>query len=157
MVTTTQAVGMGVILIFVAVAFPAFISGAQTGGTTETTATITDGVNDSVDVANVLVATLTDKSESTASMTLTSAQTGDSADVTLTEGETAEITLDNETVTVTLLTVEGGQAGDVTVRAIYPSDFGWGSGAKTLTDQLPLVFAALALVIVLGMVGVARS
>lgn len=156
MASATQAVGLAVIMLFVAIALPALIAGAE-GGTVERQVTITGGVGDTSDIQEALIVTLRDKTSGTVDIGLTSAQTGDTANVTLTEEETASVTLDNQTVTVTALDVQTGTDGDVTVRAIYPNDFAWSDDARRLTAQLPIVFAAVAFIILLGFVGVMVS
>lgn len=139
------------IVLFVAFAVPQFVT-TSSDGDLERTETITGGVGDSVEFENALIVGLQDKNSQTVTLTVTSVQSGENATVTLTETETASISLDGRTVTITALDVQVGTAGDVTVRVIYPNDFGWTSEAKTLTSNLPVLFVGVAFVIVAGLI-----
>lgn len=151
MVSATKAIGLAVIVLFVAFAVPQFVT-TSSDGDLERTETITGGVGDSVQFNDALVVGLEDKNSQTVDLQLTSVQTGDNTTVTLTESESASLSLDNRTITITAIDVQVGTDGDVTVRVNYPNDFGWTTEAKTLTNNLPVLFVAVAFVIVAGLI-----
>ena len=151
MVSATKVIGLAVIVLFIAFAVPQFVT-TSSDGDLERTETITGGVGDSVQFEEAIIVGLQDKNSQTVTLTVTSVQSGENTTVTLTETESQSITLDDRTITITALDVQVGTGGDVTVRVIYPNDFGWSAGAKRITSNLPVLFVGVAFVIVAGLI-----
>lgn len=149
MVSTTKAVGLAVVVLFIAFAFPTFISGAEQSNAT-VSKTISGGVNESAKFEDAILVSITGKTSNTVDLAVTSLVTGNNTTVTLQETETMNIQLDNQTVTVSALDIQAGTNGDVTVRLGYPNNFAWEDGAIRISQNLPVVLAALALIIMAG-------
>ncbi len=84
------------------------------------------------------IATLIDGNpDKQVNVTVVSTETGDSAQTgVLNEGESASITIDGETVTVTNILVSGGNLATVTFQ--YPAVFAWGQATTALYGSLGL-------------------
>lgn len=152
MPTATQAIGLVIIVAFVAFAFPAFVA-APDVGTTETTVTLNDGDGGVENVDHAIRVEIAEKTYTTTELNVTSLNSGNTTTLTLMEGEEYNITLDNQTLMLTVLDIQSGPEGTVVLSTTYPSDFGWDDGTKSLSEQMPLVFAAVALILILGFVG----
>lgn len=152
MPSATQAVSLGVLVLFVAFLVPVLIS-APAGGTAIADATLNDDDGGIENINDALRVQIGDKSASSANVSVTSLESGESASLLLSEEQSGQVTLDNQTVTVTALDIESGSDGQVHVEIRYPSDFTWNEETRRLSSELSLVFAALGLLIVLGLIG----
>lgn len=153
MASANKVVGMTVIILFMAISFPLLVTGAE-DGTSERVVSITGGAGETTEVEDAIIVTTEDTGPNSVDIKLTSKATGDNATATLSEEETASLTLDSQTVTVTALSVASDA---VTLRVIYPADFAWGDRSKLLSEQMPIIFMAVAVIILLGFVGVMVS
>lgn len=151
MPSATKAVGMVLIILFLAVAIPTMIT-ASDDSTFEEQAEISS-VGQSVEFDEALRITLDNKTTTSANLSITALQSGDTTDIQLTETETQTVQLDNSSVTVTLIEVSSASSGSVVVEATYPRELAWDEGARTISGNLPLVLASLALIIVVLMIG----
>lgn len=147
MVNTTQAAMLGLVALLIAFAFPAFISGVEDGQITKQVI-IESGEGGSEEVDDVMQVTVTNEGASSVTLDVASLQTGDSTNVTVAEGATETVTLDNRSVNITAVNIAGGSSGEVTLRVEYPKDFAWSESAKGLSAAMPIAIAIIPLVIV---------
>lgn len=152
MPTATQVIGLVIIVAFVAFAFPAFVA-APDVGTTETIVTLNDGDGGVENVDDAIRVEIAEKTYTTTEVNVTSLNTSNTTTVTLVEGEEYDLELDGQTLMLTVLDIQSGPEGTVVLRTVYPSDFGWNDGTKSLSEQMPIVFAAVALLLILGLAG----
>lgn len=146
------AVAVLVVAIMVAVTMPVALNNLSEPASTSFTG-VSEG--NTVDVAAGLNATLDNvtnsTSPSTINVTVTDTDTGSTSSVTnLDEGNSSTVTLEGEDINVTNDNVSDGSTADFTVA--YPIGYGWGSGAKSMFDLIPLF---LMLAIVIFFVGIA--
>jgi hypothetical protein len=110
-----------------------------------------EGANATVE--NAIYLSLATKNNTDATINGTSLNSGDNDSVTLIESETDTLTLDNQTVTLTAVLLETGADGTVTLDVRYPSDFTWSEQSKALSNQLPLIVAITAGLMVFALIG----
>jgi hypothetical protein len=138
-------------VLFVAFAFPMLIE-APSDGTAVKQATL-DGEGASVSIEDTFRLDMTNKNDTEAEIRGTSLNSGDNDTVALKQAQTGTITLDNQSVMLTAVVLDPGTDGTVTLDVRYPSDFSWSEESTALSNQLPLIMAIVAGLIVLGLVG----
>lgn len=143
----THAVALGVLLLFVAVAIPAAID----TGTSDSELVTELNRSETETVTQSLRVTLQNATDTDAAVTLRDTETLESATRTIPVDATENYSIGNETVSVRVISASNA---DKTARLSihYPRTYGWAEGTERITSNLPLIFAGLALIIVVGMV-----
>lgn len=108
------------------------------------TATVTEGLN----------VTANDTANDQAVIDFEDTETGLTQSVTVNEGNTTNITLNDENVTVTVVETT---STDVTLDVEYSPRYGWDGGAKTVVAQLDVILVMFAFVLLLGAMGAVVS
>lgn len=156
MPTRTQIVGLAVIVLFISVAFPTFISSSVENNITETTTL--EGEGDSAVLDGSVRLTLDTKTNSDANITYVHLESGDAASIQLSETETGTVQVDGEQITTTALDIGTGTSGEVVIKSTFPKSLAWDSGSRTLSDNIPVILAGIAVMIVVGIAaGVVRE
>lgn len=141
-----QAVSLGIIILFVVVAIPTVIDATETEGvqTIELEENETERLSDRLEITAENI----NASANETTLKLRDTQSLDEQTQTVASGSTTTFNLSDGDVTVTVQEVEQNTTqSDVS----YPRTYGWGDGAKTITDNLGLVLAVAAFIIVLGL------
>lgn len=152
MPTTTQAISLGLLVLFVAFLFPALIS-SPADGVSINDVRLNDGDNGTEDVGDALHIVLENKTSNSSEVNITSLVSGNETALTVSEGNSANIQIDNQTVTVRNIYVEEGTSGIVDLEVRHPSTFAWDDDSTRLSEHLPTAIAGLALFIVVAFVG----
>lgn len=147
MANALKAVGVGMVILLAVVIIPVLITAED--GVQTTTVEIEEG--QTIGFSTALDLTATDVSNNQVTLVLTSQQTGDTANVTLSGGESQPLMIDNSTVTATL---QRSQAGIAIVTVDYSPTAFWSGEGRVLIDHMDLLLASLAFIIVLSLLAV---
>lgn len=142
----TQAVSLGIIILFVVVAIPTVIDAADTNGvqTVELEENETEGLTDRLEITAEDV----NASSNETTLKLRDTQSLDEDTQTIANQSTSTFNLSGGDVTVTVQEVsQNTTQADVS----YPSTYGWSDGAQTLTANLGLVLVVTAFIVVVGL------
>ena len=150
--TITNAVAISLLALFIAVSIPAAID----TGTTDSHATYELNRSETVTVTQSLRATLDGATNTSATVTLRDTETSQSKTKTIPVDATENYSLNNDTVSVTVENASNSMK-QATITVAYPRTYGWEDGTERVVDNLPLVFAALGAMVVIGLIlGVIR-
>lgn len=149
---TTAPVALGILALLIAVAVPASI--AVINDPAQGTFDLDEG--DTVTVTQTLDVIIEETTQTDATVTLRDSETLSSETQTLSEGQTAEYTVDNESMNVTLRAAQGANA-NATVLVEYPRTYGWDSGAKTFIENMPFILVVVLGFVLIGAVGAMRQ
>lgn len=138
---------MGVLVLAIGLVVPSLI--AAPGSDTDYRATLNEG--ETADSGDDLRVTLdvVDQGNDTVTVTLTDAETNESNTTPVAEGQNETVTISEETVTVTLRSIDDPSTASLTVS--YSPMFGWAEPAKTLALNLDTLLAALSFITVVGL------
>lgn len=150
MPNTTQAVGFGIIMLFVAFVFPTLVA-APDSGTLEEKVTLNDGDGGTENLEDSLLFVVESQTSKEVVLNVTSLESGDGQQVTIPEGGNETIVLDGYDITVEVLEIDGN-SGDVILSVTRPADFDWDNDLQSLSQELPIVFVALAGILVVGVI-----
>lgn len=150
MPTITKALAIGLICLFVAFSFPAFID--SSGNTHLTEEVILEGNGSSETVGEALVISVDNKTTSTVTLSVSGLQFNNTTQVTLSETESKSISLEGDSVTITALDIASPEKGDITLEVTYPREFEWERGTRKISQNLPIVFATLGFILVGGLI-----
>ena len=141
-----MAVAVLVVGLLVAFLLPAAISGFN--DTQETTIEMEEGTE--YHVTSTLNATATNVTEGTeATYELTDSDTGETVTQTVDVGATESVTINDETVDITL--DETPTATTAVTTFAYPPDYGWSSGSSSMFGLIPLFLILAVLLYVVKM------
>jgi hypothetical protein len=144
-----KALAIGCFALIIGLAFPTYITAANT--TQTTSIELSSGGSD--EFIDGLEATADAVNSSGANVTLTDLESYQDRSVNLTTGDTANLTLQGEAVNVTVDSTDTSPTLNQTVLSIdHPRDYGWSSGAKTITDSIGIILAIITLIIGSGLI-----
>jgi len=139
------ALSLGILALVGALFIPTMIETTQENH--NTTVQIDEGSTQNLsDRLRVSVIEVNGTSEATISYTNTN--TYHSKTITLTPGETRNVTLDGEYIESTLNSVSS--TGEATIRTKYPPMFGWDDGSKTFINNFVIVIVIIVAVALIG-------
>jgi hypothetical protein len=148
----TKAVGVGLIVIFVAFAFPTFIASSDNANLSSSLTL--EGEGDSQSIGDALRVTADNKTNDQVTLAVSTLQDGaNTTSVVLNESETKSVTLEGEEIGITVFDIGAGNTGTVSLEVTYPKQLEWDKSARGISDSLPLVLAMLAVIMVGGLVG----
>lgn len=147
---TVQVVSLGLVLMAVAFLFPTIIGGMN-DGTATANVEIGNGTGDVAYAEDAMRLYKVSQSGDRITVNVTSVQTGNQAEVTLSQSETVTFQLDNETITMQAINVESGESSAL-LQLEYPVDMGWTPESSAISENLPVVFVSLPLVIIAGFI-----
>lgn len=89
-----------------------------------------------------------DQGTGTANVSVTDVDTGSSVSRSMSVGATETVTLEGETLQITLVATDDADTASVTL--VYPPTYGWSSLAVAVHDRLDVVLTLVALLVVFG-------
>ena len=143
-----KALGFVLLVLLIAVGFTAAIS--ATGDTTTVTATIQEGDTETFESLQV---DLLDSTSSDVTILVTNLNTGDTVEATVVEGDTHTFSFSGGDI---LITAEDTRETRSTLTIEYPNTFGFSEGSQIVTNNLPLILGAFALISIVAFVGVRK-
>jgi len=143
-----KILGFVLLVLLIGVGFTAAIS--ATGDTTTVTATIQEGDSETFDSAKV---DLLDSTSSNVTIIVTNLNTGDTIEETVAEGDTQTFSFSGGDV---LITAEDTRQTRSTLTIEYPNTFGFSEGSQIVTNNLPIILGAFALISIVAFVGVRK-
>lgn len=143
------AFGLGLLALTVGLFIPAVIDADQ-----ETTREAVElDINESTLVDDIIRYELdaANVTNGTANLTVTDTSSYTEAKANLTEGDTVNISLPDDEVSVTLVSVESD--GTARIQPDQPYTYGWNSSAKTFLAEIDTIMVLIGTIIMLGGVG----
>lgn len=137
---------IGVLVLGMALFVPALIDASQ-GDASDTFELTNQSSEDLTDTLQVEV-TRVNQSEDNTNVTVRDLRSLDTNSTQLDAGNATDLTLSGDTINVTADSIINASASQLTV--VYPPMFAWDDGPRTFVDNLDIVLALLAMVVILG-------
>jgi len=140
------ALSLGILALVGALFIPTLVDSSQEDQ--NTTVALQEGGNYSLTDRLVVRVVKSNGTTGEATISYLNSRTSHATSVTLSEGQSQNITLDGEYIETRLDDVTTD--GETTTTTEYPPTFGWEEGAITFTDSLPIILVLLAFVALVG-------
>lgn len=147
----TLAFALGVVALTVAFVIPPMIEAPhEPTERTESLAVSEQGVlNDNLQIMTTAI----NETDGTATVEVTDRSAGAVDSATLSESQSATLSLPDGDVTVTLESIPNGDTATLTTS--YPSTYGFSAGGKAISENIGVLLVALSLILITGIVAMA--